>query len=548
MTESSAKHNVTSNTSKLPSVITLLTFICTVVALFFSYYSYHTMQEVQKANENRYQSFLLADQLRLSSDQLTLMARTYAVTGNEKYLGFYNDILAIRNGTKARPENYHRVYWDLLMPEKGSAPFADGEINSFRHLMHKLGFTEQEFDFLEAAKNTSNQLTAIEFDAFIEVKIGLQKKGDYLQSEQRKKALTLLYSNEYFIEKAKIMSAINDFFYFHERRTDQLVESMQFQYYWATNSALLSFVLLVILLLYSLYLSYQSKVFFVQEMKKEVAKRTFELFEKREQLKVVIQEMELTKNQLVESEKMASLGSLVSGVAHEVNTPLGVSVTLASHLQDETNRLSENAVSGTLKRSELDSYCIESIENCTMLLANLERAADLIRSFKQVAVDQSSAEVRKFKISEYVHEVLLSLRSKLKKTQIKISVEVPEDEPEVKTYPGALAQIITNLVMNALIHAFKNGSEKGVIRFSIEFEQDDVKLSVADDGKGMEPAVCAKIFDPFFTTQRGSGGSGLGLNIVYNLVVHQLLGTISCRSTLGQGSVFNLRFPKRVNN
>lgn len=317
-------------------------------------------------------------------------------------------------------------------------------------------------------------------------------------------------------------------------------------HYWMTNLAFLSFALLISLLLYSLYVHIGNKKQLEQGFSSECAKREQALSEQKEQLQSLKSEMQLLQNKYIKAERMASLGSLVSGVAHEVNTPLGVSVTLASHMQDETKQLSKNLKTGQLKRSALENYCSESSDNCQMLLANLQRAANLIHSFKQVAVDQSCEELRSFKISEYMQEVLLSLHHKLKKTQIEVKVEAPDNEIEVQTYPGALAQIMTNLVMNAFIHAFNNGQESGQILFSIEYEKDNVKLKVEDNGKGMEQDVCDKIFELFFTTKRGSGGSGLGMNIVYNLVVHRLLGTISCQSSIGKGSTFLLKFPKRI--
>ena len=284
----------------------------------------------------------------------------------------------------------------------------------------------------------------------------------------------------------------------------------------------------------------------LREKDKKMENLLHEVQEKNEELNNTLAELKQTQTQLVQLEKMASLGNLVSGVAHEVNTPLGMGVTLASHLQDETKELLNNLKNEKLKRSELELFCHGCSENCQLLLSNLERAANLVRSFKQVAVDQSCEEVRLFKISQYLQDVLLSLRPKLKKTQIQVTIEAPENEIEVETYPGALAQIVTNLVMNALIHAFDNGEKSGQILFVIEFEDSDVKLKVADDGKGMEKSVCDKIFEPYFTTKRAAGGCGLGLNIVYNLVVHQLLGSISCQSSIGKGTVFSLQFPMRV--
>lgn len=320
------------------------------------------------------------------------------------------------------------------------------------------------------------------------------------------------------------------------------------QHYWMTNLAFCSFALLICILLYTLYVHINSKKQLEQKFVDESAKHEQVLSEQKEQLQSLKSEIQVLQNKFIKAQRMASLGNLVGGVAHEVNTPIGMAVTLASSLQDETTALLKDLESDKLKRSQLQRFCQEGTENCQMLLSNLERAANLIRSFKQVAVDQSCGELRSFKISQYLNEVLLSLHPKLKKTQIQVTVKAPEDEQEVQTYPGALAQITTNLVMNSLIHAFDNGEKKGQILFVIEFENSDVKLNVSDDGKGMEKAVSEKIFDPYFTTKRSAGGSGLGLSIVYNLVVHQLRGSISCQSSPGSGTVFSLQFPMRVNS
>jgi len=534
------------NDPLLSSPIAWLTFICAIAALIFSYFSYRTMHNVQASNENRHHSYLVAEQLRASSDQLSLMARTYVATGNKKYLQFYHDILAIRNGDKLRPNNYHSLYWDLLMPQNGSRSGVDGQKKAFKKLLLEQHVTEQELSLLDRAQVLSNQLSALELQAFTLAEEGIAGRVAYLYSDQRSDALSLLYSDHYFLEKAKIMGLINEFFALQESLGMARVQAMQLQHYWTTNAAILSFFLLVILLAYSLRARIYSKERFVKILRKEVTNRTYELFEKREQLKTVIKEMGLTRNKLVQAEKMASLGNLVCGVAHEVNTPLGMGVTLASHLQDETIELLKQINNGQLTRSGLERYGNETNENCQLLLANLARAANLIRSFKQVAVDQGCDELRTFKISEYIEEILLSLHHKLKKTEIQVRIDAPEDEQEVHTYPGAIAQIVTNLVMNALIHGFDNGQKSGQILFTIEFDKNDVTLQVSDNGRGMEAYVCDKIFDPFFTTKRGSGGSGLGMSIVYNLVVNQLLGSISCTSRIGQASTFILHFPIRV--
>jgi C4-dicarboxylate-specific signal transduction histidine kinase len=245
--------------------------------------------------------------------------------------------------------------------------------------------------------------------------------------------------------------------------------------------------------------------------------------------------------QLVQSEKLASLGGLVAGVAHEINTPIGVSVTAASTLENRTQRMRDDYAAGKLTRPELERYAEVAIEASAIILKNLQRAADLIHSFKQVAVDQSSGERRRFGLRAYIDEVLLSLAPRLKKTPHRIEIDCDE-KLGVDTLPGALAQILTNLVSNSLLHAFPDG-RPGVIRIQAGIERGQVHLRFSDDGVGVPPENVPRIFDPFFTTRRGLGGSGLGLHIVYNLATQMLRGSIRVESQPGAGTDFHLRFP-----
>jgi signal transduction histidine kinase len=248
-----------------------------------------------------------------------------------------------------------------------------------------------------------------------------------------------------------------------------------------------------------------------------------------------------TQAQLVQSEKLASLGALVAGVAHEINTPVGVSVTAASTLQDGAERVAQFQREGTLTRSELDRFLGVAGESTSILLKNLQRAADLINSFKQVAVDQASGERRRFGFKGYIDEVLLSLAPKLNRTPHSVKVDCP-DKLTVDSYPGAIAQILTNLVSNSLVHAFAAG-RAGRITIGVRDEGEFVVLRYADDGAGIPRDNLGRIYDPFFTTRRGAGGSGLGLHIVYNLVTQMLGGTITVTSKVGEGTVFEVRFP-----
>ncbi len=278
------------------------------------------------------------------------------------------------------------------------------------------------------------------------------------------------------------------------------------------------------------------------ELESRVAQRTSALQEANQQLQDTLNRLEATQQHLVTAEKMAALGELVAGVAHEINTPVGVAVTGASHFQKRSRELMRAFEAGSLRRADFESYLKLADESSTMLLNNLERAANLVQSFKQVAVDQSSEAPRRFKVVAYTHEVLLSLRPKLKKTQHAVHVEGPEDL-EVDTFPGALSQIITNLVVNSLVHAFEH-KPTGAMTFTYAERDGQLEMVYHDDGCGIPQESLGRIFDPFYTTRRGRGGSGLGLHILYNIVSAKLGGSVACESTVGVGTTFTIRFPK----
>ena len=244
---------------------------------------------------------------------------------------------------------------------------------------------------------------------------------------------------------------------------------------------------------------------------------------------------------LIQSEKMAALGGLVAGVAHEINTPVGVGVTAASHLKQITEQFRELCTTGAPRRKDMTDYLEDMTEAADILLKNLERASQLIKSFKQVSVDQASETRRTFKARQYLSEVLLSMNPRLKKTGHEIRVDC-DDYVEIDGYPGAFAQIITNLVMNSLVHAFEPDSV-GMIDISIHKQADNIHLTYSDNGRGIPAEHLPKIFDPFFTTKRGCGGTGLGLSVVYNIVVQNFGGTIVCTSEAGQGATFSIQFP-----
>jgi len=268
-----------------------------------------------------------------------------------------------------------------------------------------------------------------------------------------------------------------------------------------------------------------------------VADRTMEL-------RISLENLQHAQKKLVEAEKMAALGGLVAGVAHEINTPVGIGVTAASHLEERVREFCELYNEGRASRRNFDRILDLCRESSAIILSNMKRAASLIQSFKQVAVDQSSHEIRRFFIGRYVDEVLMSLKAELRNSPCTVKTLCPVDF-QVTTYPGALSQVLTNLIMNSIIHGFE-GKGSGTIVIDVEKKGENVLIIYSDTGKGIHGDNLKRIFDPFFTTRRGSGGSGLGLNIVYNLVTQTLGGQISCTSVVGKGTWFELEFPAGV--
>jgi signal transduction histidine kinase/purine-cytosine permease-like protein len=260
------------------------------------------------------------------------------------------------------------------------------------------------------------------------------------------------------------------------------------------------------------------------------------------QLEQTLHNLQQAEAQLIQSEKMAALGGLVAGIAHEINTPIGIGITAASLLVEKMTAFYEYCQSSTMKRSEVEKFLNIAQRSSRLTLTNLNRAAQLVQSFKQVAVDQSSESKRVFNLSTYLKEILLQLSPKLNATQHRVEV-LGDRQLSLNSYPGAFSQMVTNLVMNSLIHAY-SPEESGHIRLTLSQTDTQVIFEYADDGQGIPPEDLGKIFEPFFTTKRGQGGSGLGLHIVYNLVTQKLGGTIQCESEFGGGTKFVVKLPK----
>jgi signal transduction histidine kinase/ligand-binding sensor domain-containing protein len=273
-----------------------------------------------------------------------------------------------------------------------------------------------------------------------------------------------------------------------------------------------------------------------------VEQRTAELRTAKDSAEAALAELKAAQKQLVASEKMASLGQLVAGVAHEINTPVGIAVTAASHLHDQIRHNEAKLDAGTLREQDILNWRETTREAMRLILGSLERASTLIRSFKQVAVDQSSQQRRRFDLHSFLEEVRFALQPTYRRSPHDFEIECAAGI-HMDTYPGALFQIITNLVSNSLAHAFPE-DHAGRMQLSASVKDDSVVIHYSDNGSGMPPGVAARAFDPFFTTRRGSGGSGLGLHLVHNLVTQVLGGSIELDSAAGAGTRLNIRIPR----
>jgi predicted ATPase/signal transduction histidine kinase len=265
--------------------------------------------------------------------------------------------------------------------------------------------------------------------------------------------------------------------------------------------------------------------------------------ERTVQLNAKVEELTQTRHELVQSEKMASLGRLVAGFAHELNTPLGVAIGSASLLQRKAKQINVLMEQEEVDVDELLAALQSIDKGSDLTLSNLERAAKLVTSFKRTAVDQTSDEVRSFHVHQVVNDIINTLNSRFKKTDIAIQVNCPDDI-KIKSLPGALEQILTNLLMNSFTHGFNEGKNAGIIQLKVQLlDGEQLHLEYSDNGKGIASENLEKIFEPFFTTHRAHGGSGLGMYICYNIVTTQLHGTLTCESIVGEGVVFKVDYP-----
>ena len=278
-------------------------------------------------------------------------------------------------------------------------------------------------------------------------------------------------------------------------------------------------------------------------LEETVNQRTAELTASNAELSDALQTLQTAQRELVESEKLASLGRLVAGVAHELNTPLGNALTVVSALDDRYKQLEAMLTGGVqLRRSTLEELARDTRRGQDILQRNVQKAADLVRDFKQVAIDQTNDMRRDFDLGKVVEDVLVMVEPSFKHTPFVIQTDLCHGLM-LNSYPGALGQVLTNLLMNALLHGFDGREQGRVTVHCAPLNDSEAELNVSDDGRGMDESIRRRIFDPFFTTKLGTGGSGLGMHIVHSIVTNVLGGQIEVKSTPGQGTQMLIRLP-----
>jgi signal transduction histidine kinase len=570
----------------------LIIAVCGGVLVAFFMMRAAGTQLTEVANR-RLESYRLADELRHNSDDLTRFMRTYIVTGDARYRRMYDLVLEIRNGEVARPLDYYRIYWDLVVADSEGNSTLQLEVDGYHHLikkprpdgvpaalqelMRRAKFSEAEFAKLQESQANLNKLILLEAKAMNTI-IGGDESGRYLPrgATAQENARLFVHSQAYHAAKRDIMQPLDEFFVLMERRTAAEVAVAETALA-RTQSVFVTLVLLLFMIAASLVwlvrVRAMSQLGTSPEHLEKVmaviaagdlpdtpsaplggllaqahvtANRLRNLLQDKEHLEQQVHvrsaELRQVMHQLVQTQTLSALGSLVAGVAHELNTPLGNASVVASVLEDHVAALRRAHNENSLKRSTVDTFLNEAETACTLLRRNVERAATLIAAFKQVAVDQTSARRRSTDLWELVRDTLETLSPLYKRKPVTFEVDVPPGIV-LDTYPGVLEQVFTNLVNNAVMHAMDGDRALRLWVSASANGNDSVRVEVRDDGLGMPAEVIEHAFDPFFTTKLGQGGSGLGLYLVHKLVCGTLGGSIELESAPGRGTTFRFELP-----
>ena len=277
-----------------------------------------------------------------------------------------------------------------------------------------------------------------------------------------------------------------------------------------------------------------------RDLEQKVKDRTHDLSFSNEKLKRTLEDLQQTQQHLIQAEKMSSLARLVAGLAHEINTPVGTALTGISSLSSLSQCFQANCIQG-IKKKEFESYCDNTLELCKVTQKNIEKAADLVKNFKQVSTDEFKEEKRLFNLKQYTLDTISYLKPKIKEKAISFEIDIDENL-KMNSYPGTFGQLLNILILNSLTHAFPT-TEKGGIYIKITIQKDKLFIYYSDNGKGIREQDLPHIFDPFYKSNLSSMGFGLGLHILYNLVSSSFNGTVECTSQIDKGVNFSIEIP-----
>lgn len=400
-----------------------------------------------------------------------------------------------------------------------------------KHSQHDISFTFAALDFNDPAKNR-----------YAYTLEGYQQDWIETGADNRIAAYTNLSPGTYTF---RVKGTNNNGIWNEEGASIRIVINPPF---WKTAWAYVSYGMAALLLIWGI-ISWRTKSLTKEKaiLEHQVAERTQkiemqneELMQQKEELQSTLENLKKTQDQLIESEKMAAVGGLVAGVAHEINTPIGIGITAITNLMEEVEKMALLYDRDEISRSDFRNFLQSTREVASLTQKNLERTAALVQSLKQVSVDQVTEQKRIFALKEYLHDILISLKPKFSGKEITFVIECDE-ELTLNSYPGVYAQIFTNLLINSVQHGF-NGRSKGKVTVKACIQNDLLGILYSDDGNGIGSEDLPHIFEPFYTSEKHRG-TGLGLHIVYNLIRQKLQGNIACESEPGQGVLFTLTLP-----
>ncbi|WP_419146805.1 sensor histidine kinase [Pseudoalteromonas 'SMAR'] len=507
------------------SAISMLLFCLSVVFTTLAIVSKERQAQTIAKNFNLVR---LSQELRLSSDQLTMMARAYAATGETRFKVFFDEILTIRNGSSPRPAHLNRVYWDMLMVEGGKAPFPKTAAKSLRTLLKENGIAQQELEILKQAENKSDALVSVEKNAF-----------ELIEKGQHRAALKLLYSQEYLRSKADIMSHINDFLAIREEGFSEHLRSSNnvVQGYYIAATVCFVLLLLSLLGLYSARSAIRRSI--ITYLNAEVTKQTQELVSKNDALNNAINELSDTQQRLIKAEKSATLIRLIPGLAHEINTPVGIAITASSNQLAVTKEVKQSISNNEVAKSAL-LQSIDNIENCAKLVVNSsERITAIINQLKIITNTDFSGTISSVNLAELLNECISSVSKH--NDDVDVLVDISK-ALHISAPHGLLQQVFIPILENSYNHAFDDITNPSIV-VSAKQLNNSIIIDICDNGCGISNEIKDKIFDPFVVGNRKRKGLGLGLSVALAIITQYFQGTIECYSEPSTGTRLVISIP-----